>query len=239
MRDFAAKMATKPSSGTDCPPRARIRNSRPGLLPEAASAGAPERRLFVPERGFVAIFGPISRTMGRAQADGERPDKPAGVRRRAARPESRHPAADGLERFSRKARWPQPSSTEIRASPSNRDSHDPQCRSPSPSPKARRTGGTESAKRPLSIPACRTASLALMRRRNGERRLPNGRGSRAYPDLATEHEPFAKQRRRTLAREGALSRNAIRGRASKARRTERLLEREWSGSAARRQPNMR
>lgn len=130
-------MATKPSSGTDCPPRARIRNSRPGLLPEAASAGAPERRLFVPERGFVAIFGPISRTMGRAQADGERPDKPAGVRRRAARSESRHPAADGLERFSRKARWPQPSSTEIRAPPPNRDSHGPQCRSPSPSPKAR------------------------------------------------------------------------------------------------------
>ena len=63
-----------------------------------------------------------------------------------------------------------------------------------------RTGGTESAKRPLSIPACRTASLALMRRRNGERPLPNGRDSRAYPDLATEHEPFAKQRRRTLAR---------------------------------------
>ena len=66
--------------------------------------------------------------------------------------------------------------------------------------KPARTSGTESAKRTLSIPACRTASLALMRRRNGERRLPNGRGSRTYPDLATEHEPFAKQRRRTLAR---------------------------------------
>ena len=40
-----------------------FRSLRDGLLPEAASAGAPERRLFVPERGFVAIFGPISRTM--------------------------------------------------------------------------------------------------------------------------------------------------------------------------------
>ena len=62
VRDFGPKMATKPRSGTDRPPRARVRNSRPGLLPEAPSAGAPGPRLFVPERGSVAIFGPFSRT---------------------------------------------------------------------------------------------------------------------------------------------------------------------------------
>ena len=60
-------MATKPSSGTDRPLRARIRNSRPGLLPEAASAGISKPRLFVPERGFVSIFRPLPRTRALAR----------------------------------------------------------------------------------------------------------------------------------------------------------------------------
>ena len=88
VRDFGPKMATKPRSGTDRPPRARVRNSRPGLLPGAPSEGAPESRLFVPERGSVAIFGPFSRM--------RTPTCPARPTRRRARPspEASLPACD-------------------------------------------------------------------------------------------------------------------------------------------------
>src|SRR5699024_5094710 len=65
MREKGPKMATEPRSGTDRPPRARVRNSRPGLLPGAPSEEAPEPRLFVPELGSVAIFGPKSCTATR------------------------------------------------------------------------------------------------------------------------------------------------------------------------------
>ena len=50
-------LATKPRSGTDRPLRTRVRNSRPGLLPTRAFTGASKPHLFVPERGFVSIFG--------------------------------------------------------------------------------------------------------------------------------------------------------------------------------------
>ena len=50
-------LATKPRSGTDRPLRTRVRNSRPGLLPTRAFTGASKPNLFVPERGFVSIFG--------------------------------------------------------------------------------------------------------------------------------------------------------------------------------------
>ena len=72
VRENGPILATKPSSGTDRPLQARVRKSRPGLLPGTPSARAPERLFFVPERGFVAKIGPFRRRL-RFNGDGRLP----------------------------------------------------------------------------------------------------------------------------------------------------------------------
>ena len=72
VRENGPILATKPSSGTDRPLQARVRKSRPGLLPGTPSARAPERLFFVPELGFVAKIGPFRRRL-RFNGDGRLP----------------------------------------------------------------------------------------------------------------------------------------------------------------------
>ncbi len=99
VRENGSILATKPSSGTDRPLQARVRKSRPGLLPGTPSARAPERLFFVPERGFVAKIGPFRRRL-RFNGDGR---LPCMVRWRGVLPGPLFRGAGGLLRKRRAA----------------------------------------------------------------------------------------------------------------------------------------